>query len=428
MLIKASTKHVIYLFIFLSLIFSIQFFFSGYLKDISIDLIKLLQKDEYIVTTMQTVNYLGSDQFRLLLMALVIAIGTRFQMILLFFIYSFSCLFVDFLKINIRDVRPFWYSNDIKGYDCSYDFGFPTDHIIITIPLTFYVFEVIYDMLNLNTLVNSKYFYLIGNGICALIGLSIGFSRFVLGLNYLDQYFLGILIGFLLWFFFNNFFDLGELKTMLEVKVVYNRKVKYSFILIYNLIYFIFLLNFLLVLKIENPELDDVSLIKNMEACKKDIYPLSPFFATLIDSTKYYCCFFLIICEMLQNNLNKLKKIRRAFHINEYNKVIFYDLCIKYYLSIKDKLDKKRVPYKSYHETDEDNQPSKAEYEFSKFLFIFVLFFIFVLIRLTFYWITVLIFNGNIIANYYVYELCTYSLIGFLSMKIHSKIDKYFKI
>jgi membrane-associated phospholipid phosphatase len=413
-----------------------EFILSKYFKSISIDLIKLLQKDKYVTSTMRYVSILGSDQYRLFSIAIVIVLGTKFQLYLLTFIYSFCCLLVNFFKINIREIRPYWQNDIIEGFDCTYDFGFPTDHLIITIPFSFFVWEVIYDRLDFQNLVNAKYFYMIGNAICILISLSIGFSRFVLGLNYLDQYIQGMLIGFLIWYIFKNFVDLSELKLFLEIKVICNKKTRFSFIFVYNFFYFLFLLNFFLVIKLQNAELDDTSLLKIIQICGKNVFPLQGAFSSLQDSAKYYLFFIIIFYEILCYDDNKTKKLKNWFHINDENINIFYGLCAKYYLTVKDQLENNENIYGSNKIITKINMiegmnknlnSNKSDYEFAKFLFIFIVFFVFVFIRQSLYLLNIYAFNDNIISEYYIFQLSTYIIIGILSLKINNKINKYFK-
>jgi len=380
---------------------------------------------------MEYVSIIGSDQFRLLSISLVIVIGTKFQLYLLTLLYSFCSLFVNILKINLRESRPYWKSASLHGYDCAYDFGFPADHLITTIPFTFFLWEVIYERLNFNLLVNAKYFKLIGNAICLLISLSIGFSRFVLGLSYLDQFMQGLLIGFAIWFAFMKFIDFPVLKYYLETKIVYSKKSKRLFIFLYNLFYFIFLLNFLLVLKTQNVEIDEVSLMRNIQICGKKIYALQPVFASLLDSAKFYCFFVIVFVEIIQKDDSGIKKLKEVFKINESNKTIFYNLCLNYYSSIRLKIgilrsDKSLISYKSTQTITDEVKSNKAEFEFAKFLFIFVIFLAFAFIRQALHLMNSYVFYDNLITKYYFYELLSYFVIGLLAININKKIDKYF--
>jgi len=167
---------------------------------------------------------------------------------------SFLSLLINFLKINFRENRPYWTNENIQGFNCEIDFAFSSDCIMISFPFLFLVFEIIFYRLELNFLVNSNIFYFIGNSICFLLGLSIGFSKLILGEIYLDQFIEGILLGLFFWFIFKNFIDLDELKLYLEVYVIYNKKQRAIFIFSYFLPYFIFLLNFILLEKFANVE------------------------------------------------------------------------------------------------------------------------------------------------------------------------------
>ena len=420
MIFKSTTKDLIYFSILILLIILIQIFASDYLKAISYDLINKLQKDEYTINSMKYVSYLGTDEFRLFLISIILVIGTKFQLILFMLIYSFSSIITNFLKINIREIRPYWQNSSVNAYLCSYDFGFPQDHIVITIPFTFFFFEVIYDRLDLGLLVNAKYFYYIGNSICLLIGLSIGFSRFVLGLNYLDQYIQGVLLGLAIWFFFKYFLNLTEVKFLFEISVIYQRNIKLMFIYCYNLIYFAFLLNFLINLKFFSPELDQISLLRNIEVCNKIIYPNSSYYLALIDSCKYYCLFFLIISDILDNDEKKLEKIRKAFGVTQYNKTIFYDLCLKYYVKVRKDLE-------NHPKKLNDILKNKNEIDYGKGIIIILIFPLFVGIKFCLNWINVFLFNDNIITKFYLVEFLFFGIIGYLALMINTKQKKYFK-
>jgi len=437
MFLKSTNKDFLILFIFIFIILIIQLYEIKYLKFVSIDLIKLIQNDQYIIVTMKYVSILGSEQFRLFSIAFIIVIGTKFQLFLLIFLYSFCCLFVNFLKINIRDNRPYWNNNDIKGYDCAFNYGFPTDHLIISIPFYFLVWEVMFDRLEFKSLVNAKYFKLIGKFICIFICLSIGFSRLVLGLNYLDQFLQGFLIGLLIWFVFQSFIDFSEFKLFLEMKIIFNKKIKFSFILIYNLLYFVFLLNFLYVLKNKNVETESYTLLKNYENCGKRIFPLDAMFASLLESTKYYCFFTMIILQILHYDERKINKIKAAFHIDENNKDLFYELCLKYYINIKDKIEKTKFlnseksllscMKKNIQNNNPEENLSKSEFLIAKYLLIFIIYLAFAFIQQCLYLFNSFIFSGKIITMYYLFELPNSVIIGYLALKINSNIYKYFK-
>lgn len=443
MLFKASKKNLIYFSILTSIILLLHIFESEYQKSISLDLIKILQKDKYIVSSMQYVSSIGSDNFRLLSLALVIVIGTKFQLYLLTLLYSFCSLFVNLLKINLREARPYWETNNIHGYACAYDFGFPADHLITTVPFTFFLWEIIFERLNFNALVNAKYFKLIGNAICVLISLSIGFSRFVLGLNYLHQFAQGLLIGFAIWFAFKNFLEFRELKFYLETRVLFSKRSKMLFAFVYNLTFGLFLFNFLLVLKTQDVELNEISRMRNLLVCGKPIHPLQPLFASLLDSAKFYCFFALISSEIYLTQkceTEKISKLKEAFKINETNKTVFYDLCIAFYAnnvkglsSSKEvnvcRSDKSLMSFRNLNEinsNDNVGKSNKAEFEFAKFLFVFVIFFVFAFVRQALYLLNSFVFYDNIITKFYLYEMSSYAIIGFFALLINKKIDKYF--
>lgn len=43
----------------------------------------------------------------------------------------FGIYIITFLKLLYKDGRPFWLSNEITGFECSFDFGGPGFHLFI---------------------------------------------------------------------------------------------------------------------------------------------------------------------------------------------------------------------------------------------------------------------------------------------------------
>jgi len=338
MIVKYSTRNLIYLSLFSSTFFVLKYFKGNYFKDISIPLISYLQNDRYITTSMKYISYLGSDSFRLFLISLVIVIGNKFQVFLTLLLNSFLTLLINFLKINFGENRPYWTNKEIYGFTCEIDFAFASGNLIISFPFLLLVFEIIFYRLELNFLINSNIFYSIGKSICFLICSSIGFSKLVMGVIYLDQFIEGIYLGLLFWFFFKNFLDLDELKLYLEVYIVYNNKKRALFIFSYFLLYFLFLLNFILLNKFGNIEQNENIIFINTKICGFLNFPFSALFFSLLDSAKYFTFMAFALYNIFDKDEKKMEVISRCFKINENNKEIFYDLCAIFYLSIKDKI------------------------------------------------------------------------------------------
>jgi len=70
-------------------------------------------------------------------------------------ITCFGYYFLTFLKLLYKEARPFWLSNEIQGYSCSFDFGDPAYHLYTI--TTFWVYNIIMYQLKYAEKVNKRF-------------------------------------------------------------------------------------------------------------------------------------------------------------------------------------------------------------------------------------------------------------------------------
>ena len=104
----------------------------------------------------------------------------------------FGLYFITFLKLMYKDGRPFWVDDDVKSYDCAFDFAGPSYHLyIITF---FWSYNIImycmkYSENNHSTL--AKFLFCILSGMAVWIVI----AGLYTGTIYIYQNVIGLLYG-----------------------------------------------------------------------------------------------------------------------------------------------------------------------------------------------------------------------------------------
>lgn len=98
----------------------------------------------------------------------------------------------NLMKIAIAYPRPFWYSEDVEGYSCSFGFGDPSGHSLVS--------TAVYCYFVWRLGLRAEYYIAVG-----AIEILIGFERIYGGLHTYSQIILGLITGIYLNFVFREF-------------------------------------------------------------------------------------------------------------------------------------------------------------------------------------------------------------------------------
>ncbi len=93
---------------------------------------------------------------------------------------------MNITKLSYADPRPYWASQDVTAFKCSTQFGNPSGHSETSIGMALTVW-LDFDA--------SKQFKGITLVLTLLFAVTIGYSRFFLGVHSMDQIVYGLLIG-----------------------------------------------------------------------------------------------------------------------------------------------------------------------------------------------------------------------------------------
>jgi hypothetical protein len=148
-----------------------------------------------------------------------------------------------FLKINLQQPRPFWLSDEITAIECESGYGYPSNHVLTTVPTFLIFFEIMYYRFELDKTVNKKFYYWLGALTIGFLCILIGLSRLVMGVHSLDQIIFGLVMGFAFYFFFLDIIDFDLKNPAPFFKILYQDYGFYKMVFIYSWVYIIFFLN-----------------------------------------------------------------------------------------------------------------------------------------------------------------------------------------
>jgi membrane-associated phospholipid phosphatase len=307
MLTKAEYIKILIFLSVISLIIIIQILIAEDLFEISIPIIKSLQEDTFIVTTMGYISKLGSKKFKTFLLSIAFSMCNHYHTFLYALIAYTSMALCAILKINFQQPRPFWLSDDVKALSCEFGYGYPSNHVITTVPAFLIFYEIVFYRFEVDKLLNGKIYWWIGFLIVLFLSIVVGFSRMVLGVHSLDQVTFGIIMGFSLYYLFLYIIDLDLRNPVPYFRVMFSKYYFYKLILIFAIIFTAFLVNIMLLNGSEIQQ--DIWSERIIRGCG-DLPVTTPFFKCLVD-----VCDFTMFIGIILGTLFDIK------YIHGYNKI-----------------------------------------------------------------------------------------------------------
>lgn len=274
-------KLSIFIIVIIFLVF-IQYYTSDYLERASIPIINYLQKDSYFVEAMVYVSLIGAKILKKFFVVITFCLCNSYHSFI-YVIVTYSSTFLgNCLKIHLQEPRPFWIDRTVKSFECESGYGYPSDHVLTTVPSILMMYEIMYYRFELDKSVNSKIFYYVGIGTASIVCISVGFSRLVVGVHSLDQVVFGLLLGFLIYFFYLHIidFDLKDHKSFLSM--ISNKFQIYKFLFFFFLFYLLYLISMINLEVIYKYEW----LVIIKELCTEGIY--NAYYRSLIISGEYF--------------------------------------------------------------------------------------------------------------------------------------------
>jgi membrane-associated phospholipid phosphatase len=290
------------LFIFLVIVFFIvitQYFFSDYLEKVTIPLIKILQQDPYLVKSMEWVTVLGSKKIKSFMMVFIFCICNTYHSFMYTSICYTAILLNSWLKMILQEPRPFWLDDGIVAFDCEPGYGFPSNHVLTSVPSFFIFFEILYYHFEIDRTVNAKIFYWVGIGVNTLLCFILGLSRMILGVHSLDQVFFGLLMGMGLYYFYLHVLDYDFRNYHPFLNQFSNPFQKAKMFFIFLSLYIGFLVNAMFA----NIQYDPIWAVRIFKACNR-MPGISPYYKCIADSADYFCLIGAILGIFIDINLN----------------------------------------------------------------------------------------------------------------------------
>lgn len=278
---KEHVKIVIFS-IILVIVILLQYFLSDRIAFMTKPIVNWIQKDEYLLWIMGYYTTIGSKFVKKLLIAITFSLCNYYHAFLYVGVTYTSIFANNYLKILLQEPRPFWVDSSITVLECESGYGYPSDHVLTTVPSFLIFFEIMYYRFEIDKTVNANIFYWVGIAITNLLCISIGFSRLSLGVHSLDQVVFGLLLGFAFYFFYLYVvdYDLRDYRPFLQM--ISNKYHIQKTIFIILAIYLIFMVNMYFIHITYKGEWMEV--VKTV--CTTEYY--SPFILAVIYSGEYF--------------------------------------------------------------------------------------------------------------------------------------------
>lgn len=230
-------------FAIIGIILIIQNIYAVRLEEMSAPLIHNLQQDESFIHTMKLISNFGSKKMKDVFFLFTLSFCNIYHSFIFALVCFSSMLVSSWLKLILQEPRPFWVYDTVSAIECESGYGYPSNHVLSTVPAFFIFFDIIYYRYEVDKRVNGKLFYWVGIVIVGFLCCSIGFSRMVLGVHSVDQVVFGLIMGFACYYFYFYIidYDLTNFQNFLDI---FNKRVGFAkFMSILIGLYILYLLN-----------------------------------------------------------------------------------------------------------------------------------------------------------------------------------------
>jgi membrane-associated phospholipid phosphatase len=318
MLTKAEYIKLLVFILVISFVIIIQVLTAKNLFDMSIPIINSLQEHETLVNIMSHITMLGAKKFKCLMLAVTFSLCNHYHSFLYALIAYTAMAFCGILKINFQQPRPFWLSDDVKTPFCPFAYGYPSNHVISTIPAFLIFYEIIFYRFEIDKKVRGRVYWWIGFSFVLTLSVVVGFSRMVLGVHSLDQVVFGEMMGFALYYLFLYILDLDLRNPVPYFRIMFSKYYFHKLMLIFSLGFFAFIINILILNGSEIHE--NMWTERILRRCHR-LPEVTPFFKCLID-----VCDFSAFIGIIFGMLFDIKFVQKFRTLEDFlNDYISYD-------------------------------------------------------------------------------------------------------
>jgi membrane-associated phospholipid phosphatase len=286
MLTRKENYKILIFSLLITFIIIIQYLFSAKLQLMSIPIIHFLQTNPTLIIIMKVISSFGSKKVKSLMLSFIFGLCNTYHAFIYAVVCYVSILFCSWLKIILQEPRPFWLDSNIKAYDCESGYGYPSNHVLTSIPSFLMFFEILYYHFEIDRKSKANFYYYTVVTLGLLFCVAVGFSRMVLGVHSLDQVFFGLLMGFATYYFFLHIIDFDMRNYHPFLQSFSNPFHRAKLILILTSIYLVFLVN--VMFTDINYDYKWSELI--IQSCGK-LPSMSPFYKCIDDSGYYFILF-----------------------------------------------------------------------------------------------------------------------------------------
>ena len=223
-LISKIKEHKIY-FIFLLLLFLIEYFFRECLYSLSPSFIIFIQKYLYYLYPIgQFFSFFASENGQFLVLLLSYNFSSTYKTLILVISAGLSSLLGGFLKLIYISPRPFMTDINVSAFNCEGGWGNPSTHSILStcFYLTFYKIYIFQNKNFSNEEKKKSYIFTFIFIICICL------SRLLLGVHSINQILFGFCLGLSLYYLL---FYIIELNSNDSNQLYYSISNLYKFIL-----------------------------------------------------------------------------------------------------------------------------------------------------------------------------------------------------
>lgn len=283
-----NTKLLIYS-LSLILIIILDKSFHEILHEEGVSLIKHLQASPAAINFFEIFAFLGSKIMKLYIFIFIFCFCNLYHAFLYVLITYFSFFLTSTMKILYKDTRPFLEYQEIKALDCETGYGYPSNHVLTSIPAFLIFFDIVFQRFKFYEFKNAKLINFFGHFVLMVFFILLAISRMVIGVHYLHQVLFGFILGYLTYFFFTDYLgcNLDEEAKALFIEVLFDKAKMRKCVYLLILVYF----NFLFIYAFINKDPNEQTLTDNFIRKCGQRPKFTPLQKSFVGSAEYFAIF-----------------------------------------------------------------------------------------------------------------------------------------
>jgi hypothetical protein len=208
------------------------------------------------------------------------------------------------MKIMYKDTRPFLEYEDIKALDCETGYGYPSNHVLTSIPSYLIFFDIVFNRFNLSKFKYAKFLDFFGHFLLMVFFVLLAISRMVIGVHYLHQVLFGFILGYLVYFILTDYLglNLDEEAKAHFIEVFFDKQKIRKYLSFLILIYLNFFVTIFFISKDDNEKMLTENFLRKCGQRPK----FTPFQKSFIGSAEYFAILGGIVGIYIDIVLHKL--------------------------------------------------------------------------------------------------------------------------